>query len=527
MARGYLAIVLHAHLPFVRHPEDPTVMEENWLYEAITGTYLPLVQVFEGLVADGVPFRVTASISAPLISMLTDDLLKERYAQHIDQLIELAGKEIERTRHEPHYQRLAQTYLDRFLSLRATWRAHDGNLVRAFRRLQDAGRVEVITSTATHGFFPMLDRNWAALRAQVHVAADLYEDHFGRRSRGMWLGECGYVPGCDELLREAAIRYVMVDTHALLLGDEQPLLGVHAPVYCPTGVAAFARDTESSQQVWSAKEGYPGDPLYRDFYRDIGFDLPLDYIGKYLHPENVRGFTGLKYHAITHNKLHDKWVYDPQAARARVGLHAAHFRGNRAKQVEALAARMDRPPIVVSPYDAELYGHWWYEGPQFLDDVFRQLHFDQDTVAPISPGDYLDRHPTNQVVTPSLSSWGRSGYGEYWCNEANAWIYRHLHVAGERMAELARRNPHAQGLERRALDQAARELLLAQSSDWPFIMTTGTTVSYATRRVNEHVRRFTRLYEDLKAGRLDEAFIADIEGKDNIFPGVDYRIYAT
>jgi 1,4-alpha-glucan branching enzyme len=292
-------------------------------------------------------------------------------------------------------------------------------------------------------------------------------------------------------------------------------------------VAAFARDTESSQQVWSAKEGYPGDPIYRDFYRDIGFDLPLEYIGKYLHPENVRGFTGLKYHAITHDKLHDKWVYDPQAARARVGLHASHFRGNRARQVEALAARMDRPPIVVSPYDAELYGHWWYEGPQFLDDVFRQLHFDQDTVEPISPGDYLDRHPTNQVVTPSLSSWGRSGYGEYWCNESNAWIYRHLHVAGERMAELARRSPHAEGLERRALDQAARELLLAQSSDWPFIMTTGTTVSYATRRVNEHVLRFTRLYDDLKAGRLDEAFIADIEGKDNIFPGVDYRLYAT
>jgi 1,4-alpha-glucan branching enzyme len=527
MARGYLAIVLHAHLPFVRHPEDPTVMEENWLYEAITGTYLPLLQVFEGLVADGVPFRVTVSLSAPLISMLADDLLKERYAQHVDQLIELAGRELERTRHEPHYQRLAQFYLDRFTSLRHTWRMHEGNLVRAFRRLQDAGRVEVITSTATHAFFPLLDRNWAALRAQVHVAADLYEDHFGRRPRGMWLGECGYVPGCDELIREAAIRYLILDTHAVLYGDTPPVFGVHAPVYCPTGVAAFGRDTESSQQVWSAKEGYPGDPLYRDFYRDIGFDLPLDYIGKYLHPENVRGFTGLKYHAITHDKLHDKWVYDPQRARDRVGLHASHFRGNRARQVEALASQMDRPPIVVSPYDAELYGHWWYEGPIFLNDLFRQLAYDQDVVEPISPGDYLERHPTNQVVTPSLSSWGLKGYGEYWCNESNAWIYRHLHVAGERMVELARRSQHAQGLERRALNQAARELLLAQSSDWPFIMTTGTTVSYATRRLNEHVVRFTRLYEDLKAGRTDAAFVADIEAKDNIFPGVDYRVYAT
>ena len=194
MATGYWALVLHAHLPFVRHPEDPTVMEEQWLYEAITGTYLPLLQTFEGLVADHVPFRVTVSLSAPLITMLTDDLLKQRYAEHLDKLIELTEKEIERTKPEPHYQRLAHMYHDRFQSLRHTWRCHDGNLVLAFKRLQDAGRVEVITSTATHAFFPAMDRNWSNIRAQVHVAADLFEKHFGHRPRGMWLGECGYVP---------------------------------------------------------------------------------------------------------------------------------------------------------------------------------------------------------------------------------------------------------------------------------------------------------------------------------------------
>ncbi len=527
MANGYLALVLHSHLPFVRHPEDPTVMEERWLYEAITGTYLPLLQVFEGLVADGVPFRVTVSLSAPLITMLTDDLLKERYAAHLDDLILLAEKELVRTRPEPQYHRLAAMYRDRFQGLRHTWRCHEGNLVRAFRRLQDAGRVEVITSTATHAFFPMLDRNWAALRAQVHAAADLYERHFGRRTRGMWLGECGYVPGCDELLREAGIRYFLVDTHALLFADPPAAHGVHAPVYCPTGVAAFGRDPESSQQVWSAKEGYPGDPLYRDFYRDIGFDLPMEYIGPHLHPKGIRLYTGLKYHAITHAQLHDKWVYDPDAARGRVGLHASHFRGNREKQVRALAAGMDRPPIVVSPYDAELYGHWWYEGPIFLNDLLRQLHHDQDTVETLTPGDYLERHPTNQVTTPCASSWGLKGYGEYWCNETNAWTYRHLHVAAERMVDLAHRAPAAGGLERRALNQAARELLLAQSSDWPFIMSTGTTVPYATRRFNEHTVRFTRLYDSLVAGRLDEAFVAELEAKDNIFPDLDYRIYAS
>lgn len=533
MPTGYFSLVLHAHLPFVRHPEDPTVMEEKWLYEAITGTYLPLLQTFEGLITDGVPYRCTVSLSAPLITMLTDDLLKERYAAYLDDLIVLGGKELERTRSEPQYHRLAQMYSDRFGSLRHTWRSHEGNLVNAFRRLQDAGRVEVITSTATHAFFPLMDRNWAAIRAQVHTAADLYETHFGRRSLGMWLGECGYVPGIDELLREAAVRYFMVDTHGILYADRRPAYGVYAPIYCPTGVAAFGRDTESSEQVWSAKHGYPGDPHYRDFYRDIGFDLPMDYIAPHIHPEGHRMATGFKYHAITHDKLHDKWVYDPDIARGKAGLHASHFRGNMEKQAARLVQSMnlsaDRPPVIVSPYDAELYGHWWYEGPIFLGDLFRQLHYDQSELLAVTPGDYLDRHPTNQVATPGASSWGMKGYNEQWLNETNAWTYRHIHVAGERMVDLARRHPGAiDAITVRALNQAARELMLAQSSDWTFIMSTGTTVPYATRRFNEHIVRFNNLFDALSVGAaVDEGYLSGLETQDNIFPKIDYRIYAT
>ena len=527
MARGYFGLVLHAHLPFVRHPEDPTVMEERWLHEAIVGTYLPLIQMFEGLTADGIRARATVSVSPPLISMLTDDLLKTRFAAHLDDLIALSEKERDRTRGEPHYQRLAEMYGARFRSLRHTWRCHDGNLVQALRALQDAGCIEVITATATHAFFPLMDRNWAAMRAQVHTAADLYEHHFGRRSAGMWLGECGYVPGVDELLREAGVRYFFVDTHGLLFADSPPIHDVYAPMYCPSGVAAFARDTESSEQVWSAEHGYPGDPQYRDFYRDIGFDMPLDYIGPHVHPEGHRQYTGLKYHAITHAQMHDKWVYDPEAARSRAGLHASHFRGNLEKQVNRLAGGMDRPPMVVSPYDAELYGHWWFEGPVFLNDVFRQLHHDQETVESITPSDYLERHPTNQVGTPCASSWGKNGYSEQWLNETNAWLWRHQHAAAERMVELAQRFGSPSDLERRALAQAARELMLLESSDWPFIMSTGTTVPYATRRFNEHVCQFTDLYEGLRSGSVDQHLLADLESRDNIFPDVDYRLYAT
>jgi len=528
MGAGYFALVLHAHLPFVRHPDDPTVMEERWLYEAIIDTYLPLLQMFEGLARDGVPFRCTVSLSAPLISMLTDHLLKERAASHLDELILLAEREIDRTRNEPSYQRLAVMYHDRFQSLRHTWRSHQGNLVLAYRKLQDAGYLEIITSTATHAFFPLLDQNWPVLRAQVQTAAELYEKHFGCRPRGLWLGECGYVPGADELLREASVRYFVVDSHAVLYADEPPVYGVYAPVYCPSGVAAFARDSESSEQVWSAEHGYPGDHHYRDFYRDIGFDLPLEYIGPHVHPEGHRLYTGFKYHAITHEHLHDKWVYDPEVARGRAGLHAAHFRGNMEKQVERLAAGMDRPPLIVSPYDAELFGHWWFEGPVFLGDVFRQLHFDQKVIETMTPGLYLERHPTNQRVTPSASSWGLKGFNEQWLNETNAWIWPHAHAAGERMVELAKeRAKEANPLLRRALNQAARELMLAQSSDWPFIMSTGTTTPYATRRFNEHIIRFNHLYDELKAGRVNADALRRLESEDNLFPDIDYRVYAT
>ena len=298
-------------------------------------------------------------------------------------------------------------YLDRFLSLRHTWRCHDGDLVWAFHLLQEAGRVEVITSTATHAFFPLMDRNWADIRAQVHTAADLYEKHFGRRPRGMWLGECGYVPGVDELLREAAIRYFFVDTHGVLFADRRPVYGVYAPIYCPSGVAAFGRDTESSQQVWSAKEGYPGDKHYRDFYRDIGFDLPMDYIGPYVHPEGHRMYTGIKYHAITHDKLHDKWVYDPDIARGKAGLHAhalprepaaagagaAREHGSAADDHQPLRRRALRP-LVVRGADVPRRP----VPPAALRPERRSRR--------MTPGDYLDRHPTNQVATPCASSWG-------------------------------------------------------------------------------------------------------------------------
>lgn len=526
--KGYHALVLHAHLPYVRHPEHERFLEEDWLYEAITETYLPLLEKFDALVNDGVRFRLTMTLTPPLISMLQDELLKQRYAREIDRLCELAESEVHRTRDDATYQPLARFYRDRFKHMRSLY--HDRykkDLVGAFKRLQDEGVLEIITCGATHGFLPLLREQPESVRAQVKVAVAHYKKAFGRPPQGIWLPECGYFPGVEQVLAQEGIRFFFVDTHGILDAAPRPRYGSYAPIYTGSGVAAFARDQESSVQVWSADSGYPGDAVYREFYRDIGYDLDIDYIRPWIQATGARKNVGIKYHRITGKVgLNSKEPYNPWAAKERAAIHAGNFLFNRQRQIENLAGALGRPPIVVSPYDAELYGHWWFEGPEFIDAYIRKATFDQQTYKLCSPIDYLAELPEQQLSTPPMSSWGAEGYAGVWLDPSNDWIYRHLHKAAERMVGLARDIPDAEGVTRRALDQAARELLLAQSSDWAFIMKTGTMVEYAVRRTKEHVAHFTRLHDELRSGHVDEGFVAMLEDRHNIFPDLDYRVYA-
>ncbi|HYI00469.1 glycoside hydrolase family 57 protein [Hyalangium sp.] len=526
MSQGSLALVLHAHLPFVRHPEHEDFLEEDWLYEAISETYLPLLRVFDRLAEEGVPFRVTMSLTPTLVTMLRDSLLTERYTRKLERLCELGAREVHRTRNDPTFGPLARFYRDHFEALLINWEGrYQRDLVSAFRRLQDAGYLEIITSGATHGFLPLLQETPEAVRAQITVAANHYRLTFGRDAPGIWLPECGYYPGVDRFLAAERIRYFFVDTHGVTDATPRPLYGPFAPIYTETGVAAYARDPESSQQVWSSETGYPGDPIYREFYRDIGWDLELDYIRPFIQPTGDRKNTGYKYFRIT-GKTQDKLPYDPMAARARAATHAGNFMFNREQQLEYLSSRMgDRKPMVVAPYDAELFGHWWFEGPQFLDFLIRKVAYDQRTFQLATPSDDLREHPRNQVATPPVSSWGAGGYANMWLDGSNDWIYRHLHHCARQMVGLARDYPESSSLQRRALNQAARELLLAQSSDWAFIMKTGTMVDYAVRRTKEHVLRFLRLHDQVRNGNIDQAWLSQVESRNNIFPEIDYRVF--
>lgn len=525
MAKGYLNLVLHAHLPFVRHPEYSDSFEEDWYYEAITETYLPLLLVMEKLLQENIDYRITFTVSPPLMEMLADPFLQDRYQKHLEKLIELSEKEVHRTQNEPDFNSLAKMYLQLYRdNYRRYMEDYHRDLVSGFRRLLDSGKVEIITCGATHGFLPLMEQHPEAVRAQIQVAANNYRKHLGRDPKGIWLPECGYFPGAEKFLKEAGISYFYLDTHGILFAKPRPAYGIYAPVYCPNGTAAFGRDPESSKQVWSSKEGYPGDFDYREFYRDIGYDLPLDYIRPYIHESGQRINTGIKYYRITGVTDH-KDPYNPDWAREKAALHAGNFMHNREKQVDFLASVINRAPVIVAPYDAELYGHWWFEGPQFLDFLFRKMHFDQHNVKPILAAEYINLYPENQIVQPIMSSWGYKGYAEFWLENSNDWIYRHLHWAAKKMTETADRFTNPDPLQRRALNQMARELLLAQSSDWAFIMKTGTHVEYARNRTKTHILNFIGLLSQLGENRLEEAYLAKIEGQWNIFSEIDYTVY--
>jgi 1,4-alpha-glucan branching enzyme len=526
MTQGYLAIILHAHLPLVRHPEQPSFLEEEWLFEAITESYLPLISMLSQIAADQVPCRLTLSISPTLAEMLNDPLLQSRYLDYLSLRIELTKKEIIRTKRFPQFLPLARMYWTLYSRARRTFEEHYGrNLLKAFGALQQQGIVELITCPATHPFIPFVSRP-EVKRAQLAVALATHQSYFGSRPRGIWLAECGYVPEMDQLLKELGLEYHLLDAHGVLLGTPRPRYGIYSPVLTPRGLAVFGRDMESSWQVWNLHGGYPGDFSYREFYRDLGYDAEYEYIKPYLSPTDVRRNLGIKYYRITgKGDLGAREPYGRRMALVRVREHASHFVSCRQSQIAMLSKRLKRPPLVVAPYDAELFGHWWFEGPQFLNLLIRKAAARANNFQLVTLGDYLDTEPEIPCSQPSASSWGAEGYNRTWLNSDTQWLYRHQHWAEDRMVELANSFPDIDGDLERMLNQAGRELLLAQSSDWAFGISRRTFPLYAIRRFREHISRFQILTDQILNGQPDMTWVQMIERRDNLFPHMNYRVF--
>jgi 1,4-alpha-glucan branching enzyme len=398
----------------------------------------------------------------------------------------------------------------------------DTRLVQVFREHAERGNVELITCAATHGFLPGLRSNPASVRAQVLAAVHEHQRLFGRKPQGLWLPECGFYPGLDRQLVEAGIRYTILETHGIEHASPRPLFGVSAPLFCPSGLAVFGRNPATSRLVWSGTAGYPGDAAYREYHRDIGFELDQGYLEPYQYAQGVRVATGIKYHRVTRRGPH-KELYDPDRGRETAERHACDFVGRCLEQVRRARARMPFPAVVISPYDAELFGHWWFEGPQWIYYVLGEIARQHGELGLITPSEYLDAYPVQQRATPAPSSWGHGGYNEHWVNPKTQWLWRSLHEASQRLALGVKRRPAK--LAARALRQAARELLLAQSSDWPFAITNGTTEEYARRRFLDHLSRCHELLGDLENGTVDGEKVAALEFMDGLLPELDPALF--
>lgn len=523
--KGYLNFVLHAHLPYVRHPESEEYIEERWLFEAISETYIPLLIYFQKLVDEGVDFRITMNISPPLITMLKDELLQKRYTRYLIERIWLAKKEIKRNKENNELLSLSWYYFNSFKNFYKVYkRKYNCDLVNAFKYFQDIGVLEIIACPATHGFLPLINITPNVSRAQIANGIQTYKEAFGRAPRGMWLSECAYIPELDDVLNEFGIKYIFVESHGITNAKPTPIYGTLSPIISPKGIVAFGRDLDSSKQVWSSICGYPGDPNYREFYKDIGYEADWDYIKPFVSKSGHRVDTGIKYNRITGKSAY-KELYNVDNALAVAEMQADHFIASRISQINNACNNMIIPPIITCPYDAELYGHWWFEGPYWLYILFKKIYYNQDTFELITPSEYLEKYPNIQESAIAISTWGAHGYNEVWLNSQNDYIYRHLHHAADRMSLLAKNFKNPYPLQKDALNQCARELLLAQSSDWPFIITHNTMVEYAHKRVKDHIGRFNALANMIDKDEINEEYLREIEFKDKIFPNIDYSIY--
>ena len=572
---GFLAFTLHAHLPWVvHHGTWPHGME--WLHEAAAETYLPLLRMLTNLERDGIPANLNISLSPVLLEQLSHPTFQAEFPKYLTRKI-VASREDEAFFIQAGEHQLAETarFWHRFFATALEdFEALDGRIVDGFRRFQDAGSIEILTSGATHGYMPLLGTD-ESVRAQIRAAITAHTRHIGRAPRGIWVPECGYRPagrweypvadsgsteteagydriGLEQALAESGLEYFFVDTHLVeqcyrarspyapvqveltRQEDGSPLRSVYHTwtIDGGSGMEVFPRDPRTGLQVWSGESGYPGEPRYLDF-----------------HKKRFPG--GHRYWEVTgqHVDLADKQQYRPQDAAERVRAHAEHFVSLVRETLEPYrSADPDRPvPVLSAPFDAELFGHWWFEGPQWLESVCRLLHQqskkgDLPPVETIQCSSYRERFPAIGTISMKEGSWGAEGDNQVWLNPDTTWVWSHIYAAEHFVRNLATeltRDTRWKSSEvaLRVVRQLCRELLLLESSDWEFLITTGAARDYAEMRFTTHNDQFADLrsmWESMQSeanadGQLTPEQLerlAEIERRDPLFPNLDPALWA-
>lgn len=542
MSVGSFVLMLHSHLPFYRKAGMWPFGEES-LYECMAETYVPMLNMIEELYDEGVPAKLTIGITPILSEQISDPYLIAGFEKFVEARIEAARKDEERFSslgELPDLNRLhlAKFYLNWYQSVLNDFRNKwNRDLIAGFRKYQDLGAIEITTSAATHCFSPLLATD-SSLYLQYKTGIESYKRHFGRDPKGCWLPECAYRPGqngrpgVEKWLHANGLKYFFTESDVIKGGqtaEMRRVFGAYGNIeYLPTTrrpetgldtfeaywlkeypVAVMGRHHEAGYQVWSADQGYPGDGNYREF-----------------HKKDDR--SGLHYWRLTSSDtdLGFKQLYNPDVASERVRQNADHYVGLIQQALTDHLKKTGEPGLLMASFDTELFGHWWFEGITFIKDVIKKMK--QYTAVTMRTGsEYLDLQAPARAIELPESSWGAGGHYQVWYNNQTEWMWPIIHEAEKTLDALAHQHVGATGSMQRALKQAARELVLLQSSDWPFLITTGQAKQYAVQRFNEHHKRFQELVEMIGKNSIDETVLVQIEGIDNCFPEInpDWLLY--
>ena len=554
---GAFTFVLHSHLPYARQA-GMWPHGEEWVHEAIAETYVPLLDALNDLAEEGVAFKLTIGITPILAEQLSDPLIVDHFIHYAAERAAWAAKDVTRFEEtgDTALRDLARYYHHWYARHLTSFRdRYNKDLIGAFKKLQDAGYIQIATSAATHGYLPLLSRD-SSIRGQLETGVNAYQHRFGRQPRAIWLPECAYRPaiiddhgefpirrpGIESFLAALGLEVFFTETHTVEGG--QPVgkaageaIGPYGAVPrryavrvtpeaqgepgttfqpywvgdAPGQVAVLGRNNRTGQQVWSGTYGYPGDFWYREFHRKDGV-------------------SGMQYWRIggAGVDLGDKPTYEPNRAAEQVQHHAKHFVELVEQQLSEYGAQSGTFGVISSAYDTELFGHWWFEGVDWLKGVLRGLAA-SDLVELTTASGIIDTHAPDRVLNLPESSWGAGGNHFTWLNVDTQWMWPVIHSAEKRMEALVERYPLADDEMLPFLNQAARELVLLQSSDWPFLVTTGQAKEYASERFTDHVERFDQLAEIAETGTVTDEnrnFLAELGERDNPFPAIDYRVFA-
>jgi 1,4-alpha-glucan branching enzyme len=517
--KGLLTICLNVHLPFTHFTSFNELFQERWLFETILECYLPMIATFHRLSVDKVPFKVLLSLSPMLITMLQDEVIQTKFIFYIRHRLEKAEQEVKRTTGTP-YEAMAKHYLALLEQYDALYRMIGGDFVNCLTQAQEKGWVELITTGATSMFLPIYAQFPSAIKAQISTAVSFHKQQFGSRTQGFFVPYCAYYPGLDRVLQQQGLSYFITSGHSVLQGNPAPLNAIYAPVETSLGMVAFPRNRAVSDAFWRSKEGYAWHPSYRDFYRydtNASHDvMSIDTYNILFMQQDEPYCEGFKYLAMATDANFKPSVYDFEKAMAQVSIHATEFIKDRLSEFSGARRSMDKVPHVLGVIDLELLGHRWFEGPWFIEELFRQLHL-QDDIEMIHPSEYMHHFLNLQVVDPSFSSWGLEGYSQIWLDDSTDWLVRHLFKAVERMIELAMRFPHATGLKKRVLNQAAREVMLATAGDWPLLIWHKTNKELAVDQVRLHLANFYQIYEAMGRNTVRTDWLTTMERQNPVF----------